>query len=297
MVVLLDEPGLSLHGKAQYDLLRYMREELVSKHRVIYTTHSPFMIEADNLLSCRTVEDVVTRDEEILGTKVGDDVLSTDSDTLFPLQAALGYNITQSMFIGEHCLLVEGPSDLLYLQWASSQLISRRRKGLDKRWTVTPCGGIAKVFSFMSLFGGNRLHVAVLTDYGKGDKKKVDELRNSDLLRKGHVLTAQGYSSNANEADIEDILGRSFYRKLVNCTYELTGSDELVSTPPSGAPERITEEVKQHFMTLPPNIPEYDHYAPAKYLFEHPDQISSTEVIAVLDRFEKLFVDINALLS
>lgn len=125
----------------------------------------------------------------------------------------------------------------------------------------------------------------------------MDELRNSDLLRKGHVLTAQGYSSNANEADIEDILGRSFYSKLVKCTYELTGSDELVSTPPAGAPERITEEVKQHFMTLPPSIPEYDHYAPAKYLFEHPDQISSTEVDAALDRFEKLFVDINALLS
>ena len=152
LVVLLDEPGLSLHGKAQYDLLRYMREELMPKYQVIYTTHSPFMIEASNLLSCRTVEDVFTKNEEILGTKVGDNVLSTDGDTLFPLQAALGYDITQSMFIGEHCLLVEGPSDLLYLQWASTELISRGRKGLDKRWTVTPCGGIAKIYSFMSLW-------------------------------------------------------------------------------------------------------------------------------------------------
>ena len=96
LVVLLDEPGLSLHGKAQYDLLRFMREELMPKYQVLYTTHSPFMIEANNLLSCRTVEDVVTKDDEVLGTKVGSDILSTDSDTLFPLQAALGYDITQA---------------------------------------------------------------------------------------------------------------------------------------------------------------------------------------------------------
>lgn len=297
LVVLLDEPGLSLHGKAQYDLLRFMREELMPKYQVVYTTHSPFMIEANNLLSCRTVEDVVTKDDEILGTKVGDDVLSTDSDTLFPLQAALGYDITQSMFIGEHCLLVEGPSDLLYLQWASSELICRDRKGLDKRWAITPCGGIAKVFSFMSLFGGNKLHVAVLTDYGKGDKKKVEELRKSDLLRSGHVLTADGYSDNTNEADIEDILGRSFYIELVNNAYALTGKHKITTVPPAGVSERVTEEVKQHFMTLPPSVPEYDHYAPAKYLFEHPNLISSAEVDAALERFEKLFADINALLS
>ena len=296
LIVLLDEPGLSLHGKAQYDLLRFMREELMTKFQVIYTTHSPFMIGANNLLSCRTVEDVVSNYEEILGTKVGDDVLSTDSDTLFPLQAALGYDITQSMFIGEHCLLVEGPSDLLYLQWASSELICLGRKGLDKRWTITPCGGIAKVFSFMSLFGGNKLHVAVLTDYGMGDKKKVEELRKSDLLRSGHVLTADRYCDNTNEADIEDILGRSFYIELVNSAYALTDKHKIPSVPTAGISECVTEEVKLHFMNLPPSVPEYDHFTPANYLLENPDQISTTEVDAALGRFEKLFADINALL-
>ena len=28
LIVLLDEPGLTLHGKAQQDLLRYIREKL-----------------------------------------------------------------------------------------------------------------------------------------------------------------------------------------------------------------------------------------------------------------------------
>ena len=76
----------------------------------------------------------------------------------------------------------------------------------------------------------------------------------------------------------------------------LLAATNSVSPPPAGAPERVTEEVKQRFMTLPPSIPEYDHYAPAKYLFEHPDQISTAETHAALGRFEKLFADINALL-
>ena len=79
LIVLLDEPGLTLHGKAQKDLLRYMREKLQTDYQVIYTTHSPFMLDVENIFSLRTVEDVVKRkvvsdnvEEEILGTKVGE---------------------------------------------------------------------------------------------------------------------------------------------------------------------------------------------------------------------------------
>lgn len=51
IIILLDEPGLTLHGKAQGDLLRYIKEKLKPNHQVIYTTHSPFMVPADDLMS------------------------------------------------------------------------------------------------------------------------------------------------------------------------------------------------------------------------------------------------------
>ena len=70
LIILLDEPGLSLHGKAQGDLLRYIKEKLLPKYQVIYTTHSPFMIDTDNILSVRTVEDVTAEGGAALGTKV-----------------------------------------------------------------------------------------------------------------------------------------------------------------------------------------------------------------------------------
>src|SRR5690606_3196458 len=56
LILLLDEPGLSLHAVAQEDLLRYI-DRLAERHQVIYTTHSPFMIWSDRLHQVRVVED------------------------------------------------------------------------------------------------------------------------------------------------------------------------------------------------------------------------------------------------
>lgn len=295
LVVLLDEPGLSLHARAQADLLRFIKVELLSKYQVVYTTHSPFMIDSGDLLSCRTVEDATGRNDEVLGTKVGDDVLSTDADTLFPLQAALGYDITQTLFVGEHCLLVEGPSDLLYLQWFSSELQQRQRTHLDHRWTVTPCGGITKVSGFMSLFGGSRLHVAVLTDYAHGDKRKVMDLRESKLLQDGHVLTADMFVGGASEADIEDIIGRETYVALVNTAYGLKGKKGLDLMPATNVPERVTVEVETHFRTLGVGDPQYDHFEPARFLVTS-GASGLPGIEDALDRFELLFRSINQLL-
>jgi predicted ATPase len=300
IVILLDEPGLSLHGKAQADLLRYFKERLAPNHQVLYTTHSPFMVPSDNLLAARTVEDVVIFREgeppEVHGTKVGSQVLSTDRDTLFPLQAALGYEITQSLFVGEHTLLVEGPGDLIYLQALSEIMRTRGLTQIDHRWTICPARGVDKVSSFMSLFGGNKLHVAVLTDFATGQKKKIDDLRRSTLLRDGHVLTMDAYTDQG-EADTEDLLGTPLYAHIINSLYDLSGAQVFT---PSNVGLRVVKQAEEHFKTLPPPVPEFDHYAPAVYFAGHTSDLFAglpeADKQAALRRFERLFTDLNALL-
>ena len=296
LIILLDEPGLSLHGKAQADLLRYMKEKLVPKYQVLYTTHSPFMIDSSNLLSVRTVEDVVTKEDQTLGTKVGDKVLSADADTLFPLRAALGYDITQSLFIGEYSLLVEGPSDLLFLKWASRRLVAEGRVGLDPRWTITPAGGIDKLGSFVALFAGNEIQVAILTDFHSGDKGKVEDLRQSKILEASRVFTAESYTDQS-EADIEDMIGRDLYVELVNQCYELRGEARLPAKRPSSAPKLILKEIKHHFRTVAIEGPEFDHLSPAIYLVEHESAfLNALGAGKAIDRFEEFFEAVNNLL-
>ncbi|PYV14310.1 MAG: hypothetical protein DMG21_18680 [Acidobacteria bacterium] len=164
LVLLLDEPGLTLHGKAQADLLRYIQEKLAPSHQVAFTTHSPFMVPPDDLPSVRIVEDklIQTKPGQFRseGTKVRDDTMVTDRDTLFPLQGALCYDITQTLFVGKHTLLVEGPGDILYLEAWSSALLRRGKRGLDRRWTLCPAGGIDRIQPFVALFGGQKLDIA-----------------------------------------------------------------------------------------------------------------------------------------
>lgn len=74
LTLLLDEPGLFLHAKAQGDLLRYMDVELAPHHQVVYTTHSPFTIDAVRFDRVRIVEDksIDSKEQlppELAGTK------------------------------------------------------------------------------------------------------------------------------------------------------------------------------------------------------------------------------------
>lgn len=300
LLILLDEPGLNLHGSAQADLLRYINEKLRPNFQVIYTTHSPFMIDPDNLLAVRTVEDRVSEDankrEVIEGTKIGDNVLSSDPETLLPLMGALGIDITQTLFVGPNSLLVEGPSDILYLKWVSSELLRKGREGLSGRWTLSPSGGLDKVASFVALFSGKLKNIAVFTDYASGEKNKVERLRQLEVLKAGRVLTADQFSGQ-QEADIEDMVGRANYIEIVKRAYGLKTKDALPLKKPADAPIRCVKEVEDH-MRLQAGKPDFDHFEPARYFAEHFDVLSAElpDMPGILDRFEALFKELNALL-
>lgn len=300
VIILLDEPGLNLHAKAQSDLLRYIKEKLEPHHQVVYTTHSPFMVPADNLLSVRTVEDVVRirdGDMEVLGTKVGDDVLSTDRDTLFPLQGALGYELSQSLYVGPHVLLVEGPSDILYMQTISDALKSLKRVHLDRRWTVCPTGGVDKVNAFVSLFGGNKLQVAALIDYSSGQKSSVEKLRASGLFRDGHILLASEFCGQS-EGDVEDILGEDLFVELVNNAYSIPAERRLIagSLPSGGGANLRTLNRVEAAMRLIPEVDEFDHFKQAAWFLQNPAIVDPARHSGTFDRFEKLFTALNQLL-
>lgn len=304
-ILLLDEPGLTLHGKAQADLLRYVEERLLPEHQVIYSTHSPFMVPAQRLADVRVVEDVVTyadpRRPVVKGTKVSADVLSVDRDTLFPLQAHLGYEITQSLFVGKHCILVEGPSDVIYLQVMAQALRARGREGLDQRWTICPTGGLDKVTSFASLFSGNNLNIAVLCDYGSGDKGKVERLRQSQILKTGRVVTAADFSGKA-ESDIEDLFDDNFYCSLVNRAYGLENGDLVTLdrlTAAGAGTVRIVKQMEAIFRAMPADRPEFGHFGPADYVLRHPDVLDgeTPEVLASLEKFEAAFKVLNGFLD
>lgn len=301
--LLLDEPGLTLHGLAQADLLRYFSEKLSPHHQMIYSTHSPFMVPHENLMSSRIVQDLVKVGDNgrrtPTGTQVREDVLNADRDSVFPLQGALGYSLTQTLFVGKHTILVEGPGDILYLQALSAELVRRSRTGLDPSWVLCPAGGIDKIHSFVSLFGGNNLDVIALSDYTKKDRNKLDALRRSQIIKDGGVLTMADFTAQ-EEADVEDIFDPQLFCSIVNKAYGLSGANELDPGKLKAADESTERQVKKaeaYFRLLPESIPEFDHFTPSAWLLGNPVTLSGepAEVLNTLERAETLFKALNAL--
>jgi predicted ATP-dependent endonuclease of OLD family len=301
LILLLDEPGLFLHASAQDDLLRYIEQELKPHHQVIYTTHSPFMVDPKDFSRVRIVRDKSMESDDELppeqqGTKVFTDVLEADDASLFPLQGALGYDIAQTLFIGPNCLIVEGVSDLLYLPIVSGVLADQKRVGLSEDWMITPVGGSDKVTTFVSLLGSQKkLKLATLIDFSKKDQQTIENLYKKKLLAKKNVHTFAQYAGQT-EADIEDMFDREFYIDLVNEEYrnELSKKIEMKEL---GNHPRILVNIEEWLKANPLKAGSFNHYRPARYFAENIRRLVAKVDNATLDRFEQAFKALNALLK
>lgn len=277
-ILLLDEPGLSLHASAQNDLLRFIDEKLAPDYQVIYTTHSPFMIDSLKLNEVRTVYDT---QNPTLGSVVSDAVEERDSDTLFPLQAALGYTIAQNLYVSPNNLLVEGISDLVYLNHFSTILKEMGKEGLNDDVTIVPVGGADKIATFISLMRGNELSTVCLLDTFTDQsaqarlKRMVEQkiIANKKIIFY-HTVIEQTF------ADIEDLFTKEEYLSLYNGAF---GTAVQMSELDANKP--IMAQLKRI------NGKAFNHYSPSNYMAKNIGTITFSD--DTLARFEKLFEIVN----
>ena len=292
LIVLLDEPGLALHATAQGDLLRYMEERLSPDHQVIYTTHSPFMIDPAHIERVRTVMDV---DGE--GTKVSSEVFRVDDETVFPLQAALGYTLAQTLFIGGKNLLLEGPSDLMYLDVLDENLRENGLTPISDGVTRVPVGGAGKLSTFVSLIGSNQLDLAVLVDSSTKDAEAIGRLQDAGKLAKGALIHMSDITG-APDCDIEDLFEPEFYLDLVNRAYEkeLDGQPITLSDLPK-KPARIVKKIDAVLAKRKVAGGRLNHFRPANVLLRNQDELLPRIDDETRRRFAELADRVNAVLG
>jgi hypothetical protein len=281
-ILLLDEPGLNLHASAQADLLRFI-EDLSDDYQIIYSTHSPFMIASDSLNRVRTVL------ETDKGSVISDSIQEKDPDTLFPLQASLGYDIAQNLFVSKKNLLVEGVSDLIILTAISGILESVNREHLRDDITIVPTGGLEKVATFISLLRGSKLEIACLLDSytdAKG-KAKMDKMIAEKIIHKNKIRFFDEFLEDFTKADLEDLFVKDDYLKLFNSAFnELTNIKE----------SDLNVNIKQIITQINKHIEKdrFNHYRPANELVKlgvNEGFLSSK----TLDNFERVFQEVNIL--
>lgn len=297
LILLLDEPALALHALAQTDFLRYI-DHLAKSHQVIYTTHSPFMINSDRLHQVRVVED-----KPAVGTVISDNLSGSDAKTIFPLQAALGWNIAQNLFIAKHNLLVEGVSELTLLQTMSKVVEAAGGKGLNPSITIVPVGGLSNVATFISLLNGNGLKFAVLHDYNGRPDQKLDSLVQQKLLNKKQVFNFSQFrdlnniGDNTTASDLEDLFDVPTYLYFFNQVFakELKGTTLSEADLPQG--DRIVQRIEKHLAAEGVKVrqnPGYNHYAvAAAFTSAVPEKVEDE----VIKRFSALFDALSAALK
>ena len=292
MVLLLDEPGLNLHAMAQYDFLRFIDERLAPRHQVVYTTHSPFMINLDNLTSVRTVEDM-----DNYGTVVTDDVLQNSSETVFPLQTALGYQLAETLFLAPHCLLVNSPADLIYLQVLGEFCAAEGRAKLDPRWVVIPVGKSENLPAFVSLLGDNYTSLAVLMDVTPTSRAHIESINDVMTSRDSHRSPVKWVEvTRVRDADIEDLIDPGFYLKLVNAAYKNELPQPITLRSISDSNPRIAERIKSFFSVNNIAGGTFDTYRPAAHFLQNHGTFRSEINETTIDSVAGMFERINSLL-
>lgn len=126
-IILIDEPGLFLHAKAQADILKKL-EDSSRLSQIIFSTHSPYLIESEKLGRIRLV---VKNSEK--GTYIENKIqVVSDKETLTPILTAIGLDVTSGItdMAKVNNIIVEGMSDYYYLSgfkkvfdWKSANFI------------------------------------------------------------------------------------------------------------------------------------------------------------------------------
>ncbi|MDA4121846.1 MAG: ATP-binding protein [Thaumarchaeota archaeon] len=183
-ILLLDEAGIQLHGAAQQRIVTLL-ERLSKDNQLFYSTHSPFMIDGNRLDRVRVVYE-----DPLDGTsKVSVNGWPKDRDSVFPLRAALGYAVTQSLFRSGKQLIVDDVTDYLILNAMSELLIKKGKQGLRNDIVVVPSGGASDLVPLATTMAANSVSYKALLDgsassLNKGDVSHAELLEGSFLVSK-----------------------------------------------------------------------------------------------------------------
>ncbi len=170
-ILLLDDPGLTLHPIAQRALMELF-QTISKKTQLLYTTHLPFLIDGNNLDNVYKVY----ADKNDKSTKVTSDLqLDDEENRIQPVYAAIGIRAAESLFIDSDIVVVEGESDQFYLSMIQNYLKTTDFK-INRNLAFIPAGGAKNIKNIVSVILGfkedEKPYVLVDSDSAGKDAKK-----------------------------------------------------------------------------------------------------------------------------
>jgi hypothetical protein len=205
-ILLLDEPGLSLHPLAQRDLAEFFNG-LAATNQIVFTTHSPFLVDANRLDRVRKVyvdEDGTTRASSDLRKS---SAKNAQAGAAYAVYSALNLNISESLLLGCQPVVVEGPSDQHYLTAIKVLLISQRLIAPTRELVFPPGGGTKTLRITASILTGrdDELPFTLLDGDAMG-VRMLKELRTNLYSADDRKLLCTDSYAGFVGSEVEDLL-------------------------------------------------------------------------------------------
>jgi predicted ATP-dependent endonuclease of OLD family len=215
-ILLLDEPGTSLHPLAQKDLSAFF-DGLSRSNQLIYTTHSPFLIDADRLDRARKVyvaPDGTTKSTPDLRAQEGDKMQRASG---YAVHAALGLTVAEGLLLGCITVVVEGLSDQMYLSAIKNLLIGSGKITPSRELIFPPAGGAKGVKVVASILTGrDEALPRALFDSDKIGKATAQQLTSSLYVdAKERVLEVATFTG-MDDSEVEDLIPPDFMANVVD---------------------------------------------------------------------------------
>ena len=250
-ILLLDEAGLTLHPLAQKDLTVFFNK-LAETNQIINTTHSPFIIDTENIDRCRVVY-YDDKGHTIVSENLREGTGDIGEKSIYAVHAALGLTVSDVLFQGSEIVIVEGISDQYYLTAIKSVLIRESKIHPKKDILFAPAGGVRGVPGITGLIStkNNDLQFIILDSDVSGitfRKKLADGLYNGFEQK---ILSTKDYTSIEN-SEIEDLIPYEFIEKSVlNLFGVRDDDDEFEPEGNTAIIPQIENYAKEHQIKLP----------------------------------------------
>jgi len=207
--MLIDEPGLSLHARAQEDVLKVF-EVIKDKIEIIYTTHSPHLIDSRKLYRLLAVQRSV-EDEENSDTRIfnANSLTSASADTLSPIYTLIGSRLSEQQFIRQkNNVILQDIATYYYLSTVKSMI------GFDQEAYFLPATSSSNVSTLVNLLMGWGLEFVVLTE-GNQDGKNLNEELKKNLCRNDEQLISKFLLHMEPFPLVEDLFSTLDFKKYI----------------------------------------------------------------------------------
>lgn len=276
-ILLLDEPGMSLHGLKQRDF-RDTISRLAETNQTIYSTHSPFLVGPNELDLVRVVE---LKDREV-GTKVHTTISSSDPAGLLPLQEALGYDLAQSLFTQQKNLILEGLTDYWYIDATASLLRESNIETLDEKIALVFANSAGKVVYYATILHAHNLKIIALLDSDSAGDQAAQQENLVHTLGNKNILRTKDFCTNVPKAEIEDLLRE---------TLIIVANEEYAVNVKSKSDSQPTRPIIDIFSKEIPNFSKYK-LAKAFIKWTHNNEAKNLTAIEI-ENWKKLIQTVN----